>query len=199
MALHRHHLGLHEVRPAHPDLRAQERLGHLPHLRPALGLQGEEHVLPPAGLLEHPHPRLVEPRRVPDGRLWSLPGPAPPPPWPPRGAASPPRPPSPGAPWPPPAPPACPGAPGRGACSPPCWTARTPAPPPCRASPSAGWASMVTPWPCTATTLASTRCGQPTQTSEPRSALATSRTSGLPWGSRARSMFSPLLDCSNTR
>ena len=115
------HLRLHEVRPAHPDLRAQERLGHLPRLRPPLRrgvmermmmmwrrrrrfrlncsdcwpkiyskfgvfarirspapclelqegkvhlrLEREEHVLPPAGLLEDPDPGLVEPRRVAD-------------------------------------------------------------------------------------------------------------------------------------
>ena len=42
--------------------------------------------------------------------------------------------------------------------------------------------------------LASTRCGQPTQTSEPSRLLATSLMSGLPWGSRASIMFSPLED-----
>ena len=65
---------LDKMRPTHPDLASEQRLCNLSDIRPALWLQAEHHVLPPAALLKHANTCFLQPRRVPDvfqgGEAW---------------------------------------------------------------------------------------------------------------------------------
>lgn len=55
LALDSHNLGLHQVRPAHPDLGPYQSLSDLHNFGSALVQEAENHVVPSTRLLKHPH------------------------------------------------------------------------------------------------------------------------------------------------